>query len=205
MEKVARTADKIHSWREIRGHGTAFRAGDRGVRISSLPQRVGLTPKLGPRTIRVEIVCAVCPVFLGDWEFESISLQRRVSNEPGRRLRPIVRIAETLGYESQNAFARTLGGSISRHSCRKKAPARCKNSDDPPADAAAISSAALSCPSRTGVLLMRSLPVRSSPFLAQCSSCTSTMPARTAVRNTTWSRSVPFRGSSGLAVVNAGA
>ena len=141
----------------------------------------------------------------GDRGFESGSLQRRVGNEPGRRLRPIVRIAETLGYESQNAFARTLGGNISRNSCRKKAPARCKNPDDPPADAAATSSAALSCPFRTGILLMRSLPVRSSPFLAQCSSCTSTMPARTAVRNTTWSRSVPFRGSSGLAVVNAGA
>jgi hypothetical protein len=34
MEKVARTADKIHSWREIRGHGT--RLSHRGPRGSNL-------------------------------------------------------------------------------------------------------------------------------------------------------------------------
>ena len=54
MEKVARTADKIHSWREIRGHGTRLsRRKPRGPNFD-FRQRVGRTPKLGSRTIRVE-------------------------------------------------------------------------------------------------------------------------------------------------------
>jgi hypothetical protein len=54
MEKVARTADKIHSWREIRGYGTRLsRRKPRGPNFD-FRQRVGRTPKLGSRTIRVE-------------------------------------------------------------------------------------------------------------------------------------------------------
>ena len=42
----------------------AIRAGGRGVRISSLRQRVGRTPELDPRTrIGWRVACAVCPVF----------------------------------------------------------------------------------------------------------------------------------------------
>src|SRR6202040_403513 len=51
------------------GTEPAFRTGGRGVRISSLRQRVGRTSKLGPRTrIGWRVVCAVCPVFLGGLE-----------------------------------------------------------------------------------------------------------------------------------------
>src|SRR6202035_1897292 len=61
----------IRSTHGVRSEGTepAFRTGGRGVRISSLRQRVGRTSKLGPRTrIGWRVVCAVCPVFLGGLE-----------------------------------------------------------------------------------------------------------------------------------------
>jgi len=45
MEKVARTADKIHSWREIRGHGTRHsRRGWHGKEAELFVKEVGMPP-----------------------------------------------------------------------------------------------------------------------------------------------------------------
>src|ERR1700730_8323242 len=79
MEKVARTADKVHSCRKTRARNASYRTEDRGVRISSPRQRGERTPKLGPRTrIGWRIVCAVCPAVLG-------GLEVRIHLSPGER------------------------------------------------------------------------------------------------------------------------
>jgi hypothetical protein len=71
----------IRSTHGVRSEGTepAFRTGGRGVRISSLRQRVGRTSNSVPAQ---ELGGGLSALFarssLGDWKFESISLQRRV-------------------------------------------------------------------------------------------------------------------------------
>src|SRR3984893_14954385 len=80
MEKVAGTADKIHSWREIRGHGT--RHSRRGPRGSNLVPPVASRANSRARSrtrIGWRIVCAVCPVFpSGTGSSNPYSLHRRV-------------------------------------------------------------------------------------------------------------------------------
>src|SRR3984893_7928427 len=84
MEKMARTADKIHSWREIRGHGT--RHSRRGPRGSNLVPPAASRANSGARSPHKNWVegCLRCLSGLpfGDWKFESISLQQTVSLSP---------------------------------------------------------------------------------------------------------------------------
>src|SRR5262249_24337329 len=83
----------------------------------------------------------------------------------------------------EDGLGEIVGGNISRDSCKKEPPARRANPAEVPAGAAATSNAGFSRSTRIGVLLIGSLLATALPIHTQCSSCTSTMPARTAASN----------------------